>query len=691
MVGQLNMFVICSGGGMVDSGFGNRVQAAIDNNSWALEAYRLNNPGDARRVQADILKQTATEVIAKVGAKNCDLLWASTPCQPWSCANGKPSRHYNKLMQTLLAPPKYAALLNPKFVVCENVCGLADREPGKNWLKWLREDLILAGYPVQAIWRLNAINFGGCQKRERFFLVAARKGLLPLQPEGSFSRERPAMTLRDAIGNLSEENAMADGCQSMSEHWRQIINKIKPGQPLFPKTGYQRLSYDRTCETLRTSPSIKRCPILVHPTKNRFLSVREYACIMGRPDYVFPSSMPLMKRYSIVGQGIPGFLGKAVIEQLEAGNRTERSVESLPPAITQIKEPSVPKLSSSLISERTLASEIQCAPIKETLQQKLNKEVAAAAIKSSRVEQIIQGDALAVLKSLPDQSVNCVVTSPPYWMLRDYGVSGQLGREATVEEYIENMVAVFAEVKRVLRSDGTCWLNIGDKIKPKGLCLIPQRLAIALQADGWNVRSDNIWRKPSIFPQSVPNYPLREHEYVFILSKEEKYYYDISAMREITGREMTWEQYNDNKISYAAHAAIDNARVQKAMGKRRFKLPSLNRREANPGTGRALPKFSKNGVHPDGKAIRSVWTISSDRSGLKHYAMFPEALARRCILAGCPPGGIVLDPFSGAGTVATVAAQNGRNYIGIELNPNYCEMARKRIEADRTGENRKTA
>jgi DNA modification methylase len=299
---------------------------------------------------------------------------------------------------------------------------------------------------------------------------------------------------------------------------------------------------------------------------------------------------------------------------------------------------------------------------------------------------IICGDALTELGKLPDSSVQCCVTSPPYWGLRDYGVAGQLGLEKTPEEYVGNLVAVFREVRRVLRDDGTLWLNLGDSysknesnnggysgkstlegftrpdtkgrtanetgarhkidsgLKPKDLVGIPWRVAFALQADGWYLRSDIIWAKPNPMPESVKDRPTRSHEYIFLMSKNARYYYDAEAIAEESAT--TWNS------------------AKQMVGK-----PLENQ---NGGKNRPTQDQS-------GRNRRSVWTIATRPFPEAHFATFPQDLVEPCIKAGCPVGGAVLDPFFGAGTTGLVAARLGREFIGIELNQAYCEMAKKRI------------
>ena len=268
---------------------------------------------------------------------------------------------------------------------------------------------------------------------------------------------------------------------------------------------------------------------------------------------------------------------------------------------------------------------------------------------------ILTGDVLEQLKSLPDESVNCVVTSPPYWGLRDYGQEGQLGLEPTPEEYVSKMVEVFREVRRVLTTDGTCWLNIGDSYfsstkgtqgaKPKDLVGIPWRLAFALQADGWCLRQDIIWAKPNPMPESVTDRCTKSHEYVFLLSKSSSYYYDNQAIKEVgTGKSGTWSK------------KTHEARIGHGAFRKEYTPPADGLRNK-----------------------RDVWFIPTKPFNGAHFAVMPEALVEPCILAGCPEGGVVLDPFFGSGTVGVVAIKHNRKYIGIELNPEYVEIAKDRL------------
>jgi len=266
----------------------------------------------------------------------------------------------------------------------------------------------------------------------------------------------------------------------------------------------------------------------------------------------------------------------------------------------------------------------------------------------SQEGSILVGDALHILRDIPDQTFSCCVTSPPYWGLRDYGIDFQIGAESKLEHYVENLRLVFSEVRRVLTDDGTLWLNIGDSytsggrtwrasdkknparamgyrpdtpdgLKPKDLIGVPWRVAFALQDDGWYLRSDIVWYKPNCQPESVQDRPTRSHEYLFLLSKSERYYYDHEAVR---------EPANDN-------------------GRKR------NR--------------------------RSVWQVNTEAYPGAHFATFPPALVEPCVVASTPSGGVVLDPFFGSGTVGEVCIGLGRRFVGIELNPEYAKLARQRL------------
>lgn len=303
------------------------------------------------------------------------------------------------------------------------------------------------------------------------------------------------------------------------------------------------------------------------------------------------------------------------------------------------------------------------------------------------INKIYNSECHSGLKCLPDNSVNCCITSPPYYGLRDYGNDAQIGLEATPEEYIQKLVEVFREVRRVLIDDGTLWVNIGDSyngsgkaglnpdyigkhktfgkvgnpktfgipthlknLKPKDLIGIPWMLAFALRADGWYLRQDIIWNKPSVMPESVRDRCTKAHEYIFLMSKSRKYYFDSKSIAEPS---VSFDTNIRNR---------DTSKLNNTPG--RSKMKGLTRNN--------YPTRNK----------RSVWTVATQPLKEAHFATFPEKLIIDCIKAGCPENGIVLDPFMGAGTTAIASRKLNRNYIGFELNPEYIKMSNKRINKE---------
>ena len=298
--------------------------------------------------------------------------------------------------------------------------------------------------------------------------------------------------------------------------------------------------------------------------------------------------------------------------------------------------------------------------------------------------KILQGDCIESLNKLEDQSINTCITSPPYWGLRDYnGEEKQLGLEDTPEEFVDNLVAVFREVKRVLRGDGTVWLNLGDSyagnnsrasnngragygteregvftktgigLKTKDLVGIPWRVALALQQDGWYLRQDIIWHKPNPMPESVKDRCTKAHEYIFLLSKSPKYYFDNEVIKEDS-------IYAPNKTH----------EKERAKGYYKGKWSNPEKGSRHDGSFKAIR---------DKKNKRSVWKVPTKGYKEAHFATYPTALIEPCVLAGCPKDGVVLDPFAGSGTTGIVAANHGRNSVLLELNKEYIEIAEKRI------------
>jgi site-specific DNA-methyltransferase (adenine-specific) len=307
--------------------------------------------------------------------------------------------------------------------------------------------------------------------------------------------------------------------------------------------------------------------------------------------------------------------------------------------------------------------------------------------------EIIVGDCIESLRAMPAQSVHTCITSPPYFGLRDYGHDGQIGLEQTPNEFVAKLVEVFREVHRVLRDDGTLWLNLGDSyastapgtmnapstkihsgasgqaranfrpdlrpfgFKPKDLIGIPWRVAFALQADGWYLRQDIIWHKPNPMPESVRDRCTKAHEYVFLLSKSERYYFDAEAIKE----PVVCDRKPGQKVNTTEHYGAKNGGNSVLTG---------------------LLQRYHNGNAPTHRNRRSVWTVTTKPFKGAHFATFPPDLIEPCVLAGCPAGGVVLDPFGGAGTTGLVAQRHGRRAILCELNPEYAEMARARIDAE---------
>ena len=312
---------------------------------------------------------------------------------------------------------------------------------------------------------------------------------------------------------------------------------------------------------------------------------------------------------------------------------------------------------------------------------------------------ICQGDCLDIMATLETGSVQCVVTSPPYYGLRDYGIDGQIGLEETPEEYVAKLVAVFREVRRVLRDDGTAWLNLGDSyngsgkagrnpeyqtrhtefgkpskeksrfgmpthiksLKPKDLIGVPWRVAFALQADGWWLRQDIIWHKPNPMPESVTDRPTRSHEYLFLLAKSRRYYYDAEAIKEPC-------QSGPSDIKKMVESR------DRIGGKHKNLIDPFSKASSSTKIGR-----KRSVGYPTGRNCRSVWIITTKPFSGAHFAVFPPEIPEICIKAGSKAGDTVLDPFAGAGTTGVVAEKLGRHFVGVELNPQYVEMAERRI------------
>ena len=290
-------------------------------------------------------------------------------------------------------------------------------------------------------------------------------------------------------------------------------------------------------------------------------------------------------------------------------------------------------------------------------------------------------------------SIQCIVTSPPYWGLRDYGVAGQIGQEPTLLEFLDNMVEVFDLCRELLADDGTLWMNMGDSyasrnegLKPKDLVGQPWRLAFALQDAGWYLRQDIIWHKPNPMPESVRDRCTKAHEYLFLLTKSERYYFDQDAILEPCSPSTRARLAQDVAAQIGSERANGGAKTNGNM--------KAVARKIYPGTGvgfgrgydkEAKPRVKNNAsmdaalaIMPDKRNKRSVWTVPTESYSEAHFATFPRALVEPCILAGSRPGDVVFDPFLGSGTTAQVAQQLGRHWLGCELNPAYVDLQRDR-------------
>ncbi|MCO6456835.1 MAG: site-specific DNA-methyltransferase [Pirellulaceae bacterium] len=274
--------------------------------------------------------------------------------------------------------------------------------------------------------------------------------------------------------------------------------------------------------------------------------------------------------------------------------------------------------------------------------------------------QILTGDALDCLGRLPDELVDTTVTSPPYYRQRDYQGPEQLGQEATPEEYVERLVGVLNECRRVTRPSGSLWLVLGDKYQDGQLLGLPWRVALAARDAGWILRSDVIWHKPNAMPSAVKTRPTTDHEYVFFFTRSARYYYNADAVRE-------------PHVTFGPQSKMRG-------GRRHFHQRNSTPEQGKNGGQSNLHKGRwDQAFHPLGRNKRTVWSVPLSKFREAHFAVFPEPLVATCVQASCPPGGLVFDPFLGSGTTAVVAQRLGRSYLGIECVEQYCQMARRRL------------
>ena len=320
-----------------------------------------------------------------------------------------------------------------------------------------------------------------------------------------------------------------------------------------------------------------------------------------------------------------------------------------------------------------------------------------------QLDTIVNAECLEHLKQMPDNCLDCVITSPPYYGLRDYGCDGQVGLEDTPEDYVQRLVDIFHEVKRCLKPTGTLWLNLGDSYcgtgdkgnyqdpkykivqgcKKKDLIGIPWMVAFALRADGWYLRQDIIWAKPNPMPESVKDRCTKRHEYIFLLTKSPKYYFDHEAIQEeATGYDGRKDTMLKGSPKYANEEIVPKGvkrQTMAARGHQRWKFKNLADKGQQPNS---MHLRRADGAADEQYPVRNkrdVWSVCPKPSSEAHYAMYPEELVKYCVEAGSPIGGVVFDPFMGSGTTASVAKKFDRHYYGTELNPKFYEIAIRRV------------
>ena len=327
-------------------------------------------------------------------------------------------------------------------------------------------------------------------------------------------------------------------------------------------------------------------------------------------------------------------------------------------------------------------------------------------MKELQLDTSVNADCLSHLRTMPDECLDCVITSPPYYGLRDYGCDGQVGLEETPEKYVERLTEIFHEIKRCLKPEGTCWLNLGDSYcgtgskspehqdpknkkgllkqteslttklpgyKQKDLIGIPWMVAFSLRADGWYLRQDIIWAKPNPMPESVKDRCTKSHEYIFLLTKSPKYYFDYEAIQEeATGYDGRKDTMNKGGKKY------EGVNQAAARGHERWKFKNLADKGQQPNS---MHLRRAEGLADEQYPVRNkrdVWSVCTKPSPEEHFAMYPEELVKYCVEAGCPVGGVVFDPFMGSGTTAAVARKFERHFYGTELNPKFHQIAMRR-------------
>jgi DNA modification methylase len=276
------------------------------------------------------------------------------------------------------------------------------------------------------------------------------------------------------------------------------------------------------------------------------------------------------------------------------------------------------------------------------------------------LDRVVHGDARRELARFPSDTIDCVVTSPPYYRQRDYAAGEQLGQEETPWQYVDRLREILGEVARVLKRSGSLWLVLGDKYQDGAQLGVPWRVVFALLDDGWILRSDCIWHKPNAMPSAVKSRPTTDHEYVFLLTRSKQYFYDADAIRE-------------------PHVTFGERSRMRGGRRHFFQRGGTPEQGKNGGLVNLHDGRWDQAFHPRGRNKRTVWSIPLSKFRGAHFAVFPEKLVETCIHASCPRGGVVLDPFLGSGTTAVVARRSGRHFIGMDCSADYCELARKRL------------
>lgn len=654
----IDVFAGCGGAssGLRRAGF--KHVLFVEDNPFAALSLQANFPGVPVAL-ANLFLFAITTVFKWFGIPTTfnGLVWLSPPCQGVS-SGGLKLGVLDTRNRLLFTAVDAAAYLPDAWIVIENVTGL-EKGNAKEILDELLKRLRALDRDVQ-VWRIAALEWEQVQDRNRLFIIVAPKGKkAPTQPkptqktapnidayfDGFVDHDRDFFPLTDT--ELPIYHQIRRNWQD-GKYGRKYAKHLKiRGKK---KTFLSRLEKSGQWPTqLASAPRgyRYRCDF-IHWKELRHVSIGEGKHAMGLPSHWLLAG-GIDKRYPQVGNAVMPFMasivGSAILKQADQSNGG----------------------SSGTTAPSGLVSAASTLPI----------------------NKILIGHALSTLREFPSESLNCCVTSPPYYQLRDYGVEGQLGWEPTVDKYIASLVNVMREVRRVLMPNGTLWLNMGDshckgiirsqaelykgrvrsdergffRKRGGGILGVPWRLALALVDEGWLLISETIWHKPAVIPLGGQRRPVVAHETIFLLAKAKGYYYGRDDLREKTGREMTWEQYEVQRGRRWRSARADDLQQGRCR---------MNHKPAA-------------GTHPLGRDSRSVWKIAAQHRAKKasnedHYATFPPDLAKRMILGGCPSEGVVLDPFMGSGTTALAALELGRKFVGIELNPKYAALAEQRIQ-----------